>query len=50
MDSGAFTEISTHGHYRHSVSEYADQIKRWASTGNLLAAVAVVAACMTAMS
>ncbi len=40
MDSGAFTEISTHGHYRHSVSEYADQIKRWASNGNLLAAVA----------
>lgn len=40
MDSGAFTEISTHGTYRHSVSEYADQIKRWKSNGNLLAAVA----------
>lgn len=40
MDSGAFTEISTHGTYRHSVSEYADQIKRWKDNGNLLAAVA----------
>lgn len=40
MDSGAFTEISTHGTYRHSVSEYADQIKRWKGNGNLLAAVA----------
>lgn len=40
MDSGAFTEISTHGHYRHAVSEYAAQIRRWKSTGNLLAAVA----------
>lgn len=40
MDSGAFTEISTHGLYRHSVDEYADQIKRWKGTGNLLAAVA----------
>lgn len=40
MDSGAFTEISTHGHYRHSVAQYADQIKRWKHNGNLLAAVA----------
>lgn len=40
MDSGAFTEISTHGHYRASVSEYAAEIRRWAGTGNLLAAVA----------
>jgi hypothetical protein len=40
MDSGAFTEISTHGCYRHSVAEYAAQIRRWASNGNLLAAVA----------
>lgn len=39
MDSGAFTEISTHGHYRHSVDEYAEQIRRWAGNGNLLAAV-----------
>ena len=40
MDSGAFTEISTHGRYRHSVAEYADQIKRWKDNGRLLAAVA----------
>lgn len=40
MDSGAFTEISTHGAYRHSVDEYAEQIKRWKGNGNLLAAVA----------
>lgn len=40
MDSGAFSEISIHGHYRHSVAEYASQIKRWRANGNLLAAVA----------
>lgn len=42
MDSGAFTEISTHGHYRHSVSEYAAEIRRWGSNGSgtLLAASA----------
>jgi hypothetical protein len=40
MDSGAFTEISTHGAYRHSVAEYASEIRRWAANGNLLAAVA----------
>lgn len=40
MDSGAFTEISTHGCYRSSVADYASEIKRWASCGNLLAAVA----------
>lgn len=39
MDSGAFTEISTHGRYRHSVAEYAAQIRRWAGNGRLLAAV-----------
>jgi hypothetical protein len=39
MDSGAFTEISTHGHYRRDVAEYASEIKRWSSNGNLLAAV-----------
>jgi len=39
MDSGAFTEISTHGHYRHSADEYSAQIKRWSGNGNLLAAV-----------
>lgn len=42
MDSGAFTEISQHGYYRHSVAEYAAEIRRWATngSGNLLAAVA----------
>lgn len=40
MDSGAFTEISTHGRYRHEVSEYAAEIRRWAGNGRLLAAVA----------
>jgi hypothetical protein len=39
MDSGAFSEISTHGHYRFPVSEYAAQIRRWKGCGNLLAAV-----------
>lgn len=42
MDSGAFTEISTHGNYRHGVGEYAAEIRRWATNGSgtLLAAVA----------
>lgn len=40
MDSGAFTEISTHGRYRHDVAEYAAEIRRWKGNGNLLAAVA----------
>lgn len=39
MDSGAFTEVSTHGRYRHSPAEYAAEVRRWSSTGNLLAAV-----------
>lgn len=40
MDSGAFTEISTHGHYREPVDAYAEQVHRWSSNGNLLAAAA----------
>lgn len=40
MDSGAFTEISQHGQWRTGVQDYADQIKRWSTNGNLLAAVA----------
>lgn len=42
MDSGAFTEVSTHGGYRSTVAEYADQIRKWATNGSgrLLAAVA----------
>lgn len=39
LDSGAFTEISKYGQYRHGVEEYAAEIKRWRSNGNLLAAV-----------
>lgn len=39
MDSGAFTEIATYGHYRFSVEEYAAEIRRWAKNGNLLAGV-----------
>lgn len=39
MDSGAFTELATHGRYRHSVAEYAAEINRWAGRG-LIAAVA----------
>jgi hypothetical protein len=40
MDSGAFTEISTHGRYRYSVKEYADNARRWITNGNLQAIVA----------
>lgn len=39
MDSGAFTEIATHGHYRESVDGYVAQIERWRHCGNMLAAV-----------
>lgn len=39
MDSGAFTEISTHGEWRSGVEEYAAEIRRWSKVGNLLAAV-----------
>ena len=39
MDSGAFTELKKYGRYRHSVEEYACQVKRWSRNGNLLAAV-----------
>lgn len=40
MDSGAFTEISTHGHYRSSVAEYAAEARRWGGCGKLEAIVA----------
>jgi hypothetical protein len=42
MDSGAFTEVSTHGTYRTSSADYAAEIRRWATNGSgrLLAAVA----------
>lgn len=39
MDSGAFTEIASHGAYRESVDEYITQIERWRQCGNMLAAV-----------
>src|SRR3990167_10566986 len=39
LDSGAFTEISTYGHYRYPVTEYAAQIEKWARCGNLEYAV-----------
>jgi hypothetical protein len=39
MDSGAFTELERHGAYREAPEVYAAQVKRWASNGNLLAAV-----------
>jgi hypothetical protein len=34
MDSGAFTEISTHGAYRTDPADYAEQINRWAESPN----------------
>ena len=40
MDSGAFTTILTHGDYPEPPETYAAQIKRWATNGELLAAVA----------
>lgn len=41
MDSGAFTEIATHGRYRTDVADYAAEIRRWAYDGSgLIAAVA----------
>ena len=39
MDSGAFTEISTHAGYRADVTEYAAHIDRWRRCGRMLAAV-----------
>lgn len=40
MDSGAFTEISTHGRYRSSAEDYAEVIRRFSRSGDLKAAVA----------
>ena len=39
LDSGAFTELAMHGRYRDEPEVYAEQITRWATNGNLLAAV-----------
>lgn len=40
LDSGAFTEVTKHGGFRHDVQEYAEQINRWSRCGNLVAASA----------
>ena len=39
LDSGAFSELSRFGRYRHTVEEYATEIRRWSVCGQLLAAV-----------
>lgn len=39
MDSGAFTEITTHGRYRDGPELYGDHIKRWAKSNTLKIAV-----------
>jgi hypothetical protein len=39
LDSGAFTELATHGRYRDRVEEYAARIQRWKHCGRLQAAV-----------
>lgn len=39
MDSGAFTEVAIHGGYRQPVEAYADEVRRWAGHGQLVAAV-----------
>lgn len=38
LDSAAFTELFRHGHYRHGVEVYAEQIKRWKHCGQLVSA------------
>lgn len=40
MDSGAFTVLNTHGEYPEDPEVYAAEVRRWASNGELLAAVA----------
>jgi hypothetical protein len=39
LDSGAFTEITTHGKWRTDPEYYAEEINHWAQVGTLLAAV-----------
>jgi hypothetical protein len=39
MDSGAFTELSTYGFYRHSYETYFQDIQRWSQHPRLVAAV-----------
>lgn len=38
LDSGAFTHIAKHGSYQHTPRDYAREIARWSSCGNLVAA------------
>jgi hypothetical protein len=40
LDSGAFTELATYGQYRHSVGEYAQEVKRLCKLISLDACVA----------
>jgi hypothetical protein len=40
VDSGAFTELKNHGRYRHSVAEYAAQLRSLHNAVNIVAAVA----------
>lgn len=40
LDSAAFSELKLHHRYRHSPAEYAAQIRRWKSCGQLVAASA----------
>lgn len=39
LDSGAFSEIASYGHFRYSVREYANWINRFKSCGNMIMAV-----------
>lgn len=39
MDSGAFSTLNLYGCYPHHASEYAYQVNRWSTNGNMLAAV-----------
>ena len=41
IDSGAFTELSTYGHYRHSVAEYAAEVRRLHEQGVVRVSAAV---------
>lgn len=49
LDSGAFTELSTYGHYRHSVGEYAQEVKRLCNLMTIDACVAQDYMCETFM-
>jgi hypothetical protein len=41
LDSGAFTELERHGRYRHSVAEYADEVRRLHECGVVQISAAV---------